>query len=308
VYAALRIRVFDKLREYVDVKYCLAVLIVLTLLISLGHAQDTVHVKAGWNIIGSVKSGAVPDVLSTIPDSIITGSFFGYAPGVGYQSKDTLDKGLGYWVKVKVDGIIIFDTAPAVDSCKSKALIYGGKMYNTVKLGDQCWMAENLDVGTMVPGITGQTDNATVEKYCYNDSLAYCTLYGGLYQWNEAMQYSATTGAQGICPTGWHIPTLAEYQAFSSVVGADGNALKAVSQGEPPEGDGTNTSGFSALLEGYRHYNGYFSSLGFVAYFWSSTESDAPGPDVVFLGYYGGHIALAGFDVNYGFGVRCVAD
>jgi hypothetical protein len=222
-------------------KHVLSVLTLLTVLIASVFAQDTVQVKAGWNIIGSVKDGAIPDVLSTDPDSLITSSFFGYAPGVGYESTDTLDKGFGYWVKVKSDGIIIFNTTPPVDSCKSKAFIHQGKFYNTVKIGDQCWMAENLDVGTIITGITNQTDNGTTEKYCFNNDPLNCALYGGLYQWNEAMQYVTTPGTQGICPTGWHIPTNAEYQTFSTAVGGDGNALKAVGQGTGG-GAGTNTS------------------------------------------------------------------
>ena len=62
-------------------------------------------------------------------------------------------------------------------------------------------------MGTMINGISNQTNNDTLEKYCYNDDTANCSIYGGLYQWNEAMQYVTTSGAQGICPTGWHIPT-----------------------------------------------------------------------------------------------------
>ncbi len=288
---------------------CAALFLLLFALVAAVSAQDTVQVKAGWNIIGSVKDGAVPIVLITIPDSIITGSFFGYAPGVGYQSTDTLGKGLGYWVKVSADGIVIFNTTPAIDSCKSKAFIYQGKLYNTVKIGDQCWMAENLDVGTMVTGITNQTDNAAMERYCYNDDPVNCTLYGGLYMWGEAMQYTATPGTQGICPLGWHIPTHAEFQTLSSAVGGDGNVLKAVGQGIGG-GAGTNTSGFSALLAGYRNFvDGSFTYLGDYANFWSSTEYDA-------LFAYGLGLSTAdsyipGGYYTYeagGFSVRCLED
>jgi hypothetical protein len=83
----------------------------------------------------------------------------------------------------------------------------------------------------MVTGVTAQTANDTIEKYCYNDDPLNCALYGGLYQWNEAMQWSTTPGTQGICPPGWHIPTYAEFQTLSSSVGGDGNALKAIGQG-----------------------------------------------------------------------------
>ncbi len=88
------------MRKEGSLKNILLMSMLLTVLISSGNAQDTVQVKAGWNIIGSVKAGAVPDVLSSSPDSIMTTSFYGYTPGAGYQSTDKLDKGLGYWMKV----------------------------------------------------------------------------------------------------------------------------------------------------------------------------------------------------------------
>src|ERR1035437_4695141 len=100
---------------------------------------------------------------------------------------------------------------------------YAGKIYNTVAIGDQCWLKENLDVGTRINGSLEQTNNSTIEKYCYNDDPANCTTNGGLYQWAEAVQYmngatntsspspAFTGNIQGICPTGWHLPTNAEY-------------------------------------------------------------------------------------------------
>lgn len=151
---------------------------------------------------------------------------------------------------------------------------YEGKIYNTVLIGTQCWLRENLDIGTRIDGIQEQTDNSTIEKYCYGDNPANCTTYGGLYQWSEAMQYVTNEGAKGICPTGWHIPTYDELQTLVAAVTNDGNALKREDQGSGA-GQGTNTSGFSALLAGYRYDDGNFSSLGYFAGFWSSTEGDA---------------------------------
>jgi uncharacterized protein (TIGR02145 family) len=86
-------------------------------------------------------------------------------------------------------------------------VVYEGKTYNTVAIGNQCWLKENLDVGTQINGSLEQTNNSLIEKYCYGDLAANCTTYGGLYQWNEAMQYVTTPGTQGICPIGWHLPT-----------------------------------------------------------------------------------------------------
>ncbi|MCK6649671.1 MAG: hypothetical protein L6Q66_08445, partial [Bacteroidia bacterium] len=102
------------------------------------------------------------------------------------------------------------------------AIVYGGKIYNTVTIGTQTWLKENLDIGTMILGAQNATNNDVIEKYCYNNLIENCEIYGGLYQWNEAMQYITTQGAQGICPTGWHMPTRAEFQKLFESAGNDG--------------------------------------------------------------------------------------
>lgn len=61
-------------------------------------------------------------------------------------------------------------------------------------------MKENLNVGTMIQSSSDQSNNSIIEKYCYNNDTANCSMYGGFYQWDEAMQYVATAGARGICP------------------------------------------------------------------------------------------------------------
>jgi uncharacterized protein (TIGR02145 family) len=182
---------------------------------------------------------------------------------------------------------------------------YEGKTYGTVLIGTQCWMKENLDVGTMINGWSNQTNNGIIEKYCYNDDSSNCTTYGGLYQWNEAMQYVTTEGAQGICPTGWHIPTLGEFQTLAVAVGNDGNALKAIGQGSG-SGAGTNTSGFSALLAGYRNYNSNFYYLGSYTNFVSSTEVDGNYALTLDLRGIDSGIRLYSDPKEYGFSLRCI--
>ena len=145
-----------------------------------------------------------------------------------------------------LDSMVIF-------ICGESKVNYGGKTYNTVLIGDQCWLKENLDIGTMITGYP--SNNGVIEKYCYNNVPSNCETYGGLYLWDEAMQYVTTEGAQGICPTGWHMPKEAEYQALINFVNNDGNALKREDQGIDL-GQGTNTSGFSALLAGAKGYSG----------------------------------------------------
>lgn len=278
----------------------------LAFLVSSTMAQDTVQVSPGWNIIGSLSTGAVPQILTTIPPGIIATSFYGYSPGgAGYSSADTLKRGLGYWVKVTGSGSVIFSTTGG-PACPP-TVFHAGKVYNTIRIGTQCWLRENLDVGTMVPGSQNQTNNSIIEKYCYGDDPSNCATYGGLYQWDEAMQYATNEGAQGICPPGWHIPTLAEFQTLSSAVSGDGNALKRQDQGSGA-GQGTNASGFSALLAGYRGLYGIFATLGDVGYFWSSTQFDAGFAHNLGLYNVDASISLYYDSKILGLSVRCLED
>jgi uncharacterized protein (TIGR02145 family) len=185
---------------------------------------------------------------------------------------------------------------------------YTGKTYNTVEIGDQCWIKENLDVGVMIPGSQDQGNNSVIEKYCYNNDPNNCYIYGGLYQWNEAMKYSTSPGTQGICPLGWHIPTLTEFEILKAAVNSDGNALKAIGQGSGG-GSGTNTSGFSALLAGYRTYIGPFFDLGHFATFWSSAEEyDATYAGILYMYYEDSIVGQGGSHKVTGNSVRCLKD
>lgn len=159
-------------------------------------------------------------------------------------------------------GNLYYEGGPHVDSI--------GAYYNTIQIGTQCWMKENLNVGVMIDGSVNQTNNSIVEKYYHNnDSLTSTTLgWGALYQWDEAMQYVTTPGTKGICPTGWHIPTQEEFETLSTAVGGDGNTLKAIGQ----DGASTNTSGFSALFGGFRSNDGSWREGSNSFYSWISKE------------------------------------
>ncbi|OGU54797.1 MAG: hypothetical protein A2V66_06805 [Ignavibacteria bacterium RBG_13_36_8] len=189
----------------------------------------------------------------------------------------------------------------------TSTITYESKTYHIVQIGNQSWLKENLDVGTIIQGNENPSNNGTIEKYCYNNDPNNCTTYGGLYQWDEAMAYSTTPGAQGICPRGWHVPTLSEFETLQATINNDGNALKAVGQGSG-NGTGSNISEFSALLAGYRGSSDGFYYLGDLTYFWSSTENINYNADNLYLDSWDDYI---GFDTYYkdrGFSVRCVKD
>jgi len=200
----------------------------------------------------------------------------------------------------KINFIIPCPGTPTVD--------YSGKIYNTVQIGSQCWLKENLDVGTMA----APSNNGIIEKYCYDNDPANCTIYGGLYLWNEAMQYVTTEGAKGICPTGWHIPTLAEYQTLVTNLSDDANALKAIGQGTG-DGAGTNTSGFSALLAGAKGYSGGpYQGLGEWSSFYVGKNGSCGTYTCVYsLGIVSNSSTITlgeGAMPSWGLSVRCIKD
>lgn len=141
--------------------------------------------------------------------------------------------------------------------------IRDNKIYPTVLIGSQCWMASNLNHGTIVQSSNAQTDNCISEKYCYNDLAGNCTDYGGLYQWNEMMNYDDTPAGQGFCPPGWHVPTETDWTILFNFY--LGNALA----GKPLQD--MNITGFKALTSGVFYLNSSWSFNGFATLFWSST-------------------------------------
>lgn len=212
------------------------------------------------------------------------------------------------------NGVIFSQNLYETDS----TVIYYGKVYHKVKIGDQLWLKENLDIGNMIQVDKNQTNNDTIEKYCYDNKSENCEIYGGLYQWAEAVQYknnaTSTTSpnppfvghVQGICPEGWHLPSLNEFITLERYVNYHGNELKAIGQGVE-YGVGTNTSGFSALLTSSRFYDGTFTSIGDPTFWSSSTDYNSTAYVMsIMMGYntVGDITALK----NNGFCVRCLKD
>lgn len=211
---------------------------------------------------------------------------------------------------------------------------YEGQVYNTIQIFSQCWMKENLNVGTMIPGSQQMTDDGIIEKYCFDDNVSNCLIYGGLYQWDEMLQYTLQQGTRGICPPGWHIPTDEEWKVLEGAVDSQygigdpewdqdgdrgfdaGMNLKSTSSWVN-NGNGTDLFGFSGLPGGYRRDAlGAFSFYGtyICGYWWSSTESNAPAGWIRLL-WWGTpevprHDGTLGWGegYSYGFSVRCVRD
>lgn len=163
-----------------------------------------------------------------------------------------------------------------------------GRTYKTVTIDNQTWMAENLNF-------------ETANSYCYKDSANYCTKYGSLYTWE-----AATTA----CPSGWHLPTKAEFEILFTAVGGKliaGEMLKSTS-GWHDGGNGTDAFAFSALPAGYRDGAGYYDIEGLYVYFWSSTECDSGYAYHMTLSYSKVKASLKEGNMDDGFSVRCLKD
>jgi uncharacterized protein (TIGR02145 family) len=173
-----------------------------------------------------------------------------------------------------------------------------GKFYHTIQIGTQCWFKENLNIGTLINGSMLQSDNSVIEKHCYNNLEENCDIYGGLYQWNEMMNYSNASntnpsGIQGICPSGWHIPADAEWCQLETFLdptincsrngygGTDaGGKMKETGSSHwlIPNIGATNSSGFTALPGGLHNPPSFINSQTH-GIFWSTTLD---GPDMAF--------------------------
>jgi uncharacterized protein (TIGR02145 family) len=184
--------------------------------------------------------------------------------------------------------------------------------YGTIKIGDKCWMSENLNIGIETLGNVEMTDNDIVEKYCYNNMTSYCDTYGGLYQWNEMMAYSKTENAQGICPDGWHVPSDGEVQELEMALGMDASiaALTNIWRGSD---EGTQMamgggSGYEALFSGRRVTGGLYSAIDNYEYLYTSTEAGSNAWRRCLrvadnrVGRYNT------FPKTYGMSIRCVQD
>ncbi|MBO7412626.1 MAG: fibrobacter succinogenes major paralogous domain-containing protein [Fibrobacter sp.] len=170
------------------------------------------------------------------------------------------------------------------------------QIYRTVQIGDQVWMAQNLNY-------------AGGGSLCFNDSLENCTKYGRLYMWGDAMS---------ACPEGWHVPDTTEWNELITAVGGEaiaGIMLKSTEgwfyKANGVNGNGLDPFGFSALPAGIRSFYGYKYSgnyyEGGIVSFWSSTRSSNYAY-YMGLGYANDNGVLSNADFHNAFSVRCLRD
>ncbi len=206
-----------------------------------------------------------------------------------------------------------------------------GKVYRTVKIGDQVWMAENLNFD---PGQGGSGEDKYDWSWCYDNELKNCDVAGRYYTWAAAIDsvklandadnpqdcgYGKECGVastrsatlvQGVCPTGWHLPSRAEWNSLFTAVGDESTAGKVLKSqtGWYNRGNGTDAFGFSALPAGGRNGDEDYYNEGDYAYFWSSTELNSSYAYRMYLDYGSVSATLSFKNKDDGFSVRCVKD
>jgi uncharacterized protein (TIGR02145 family) len=281
------------------------------------NQNKEVNLEVGWNLIPILASCEVyVDSIFAGLDVVIVKQVAGYRlfwPDMSINTLQTLSPGKAYFVLMNSPGAITFpDCMPQQWECGETFVdMRDGKSYATVQIGNQCWMAENLNIGTIVNSSSNQTNNNEIEKYCFDNSEPYCDIYGGLYQWDEMMQYLTIQGVQGICPGGWHLPTDAEWTALTTYLGGEsvaGGKMKetGTSHWNSPNYGATNSSGFTALPGGYRFTNGAIFDKGYNGHWWSSSQSDASNAWYRYLSTSYAQVYRFSNNILQGFAVRCL--
>jgi uncharacterized protein (TIGR02145 family) len=194
-----------------------------------------------------------------------------------------------------------------------------GNSYKVVKIGNQVWMAENLKTskyndGTAIPNVTENTqweNNTTGAWSYYNNDAANNAKYGKLYNWYAVSP--TTNGNKNVCPSGWHVPTDAEWTVLTEYLGGEsiaGGKMKEVgiTSWDSPNIGATNKSLFTGLPGGSRDGVGAYDFIGYYGFWWSSSEVDAS------VAWFSSLSSNVGFAPSYGsykeggFSVRCLRD
>jgi len=250
-----------------------------TKLISQSNLQSTARIE----YVSSVKNPAsnqLKNITATIDMPYTDGDQLLYTGSSGIYSTIVTDVPIS-------SKTITFNFVACTDN--------DGNNYTTVQIGTgksvaQIWMAENLNY-------------STGNSWCYDNNSSNCNTYGRLYDWQTAL---------GACPSGWHLPSDAEWTALTDFLGGEsiaGGKMKeaGTAHWSSPNTGATNSSGFTALPGGYRpNTGGSFNGLTLYAYFWSSTENSSTHAWSRYLYYDTEDVGRNYVTKPYGFSARCL--
>jgi len=256
------------------------------------------ELSSSFNIIGINQDMVIKPVLFARTDTI------GVSGVLNLQNNLLVDG------NINIAGTIFKDSAKITD--------VEGNIYNTVKIGTQVWMAEDLKTTKLNDGtgITLVSSSATwstllTPAYCWynNEENAYSSTYGALYNW-----YTVSSGK--LCPSGWHIPDNADWTVLTDYLGGGtiaGGKLKEIGTAHwaTPNTGATDEVYFTALPGGARGGTGDFSNVGFYGYWWTA-DPHSVDPDFAW-GFVLSYDSEAVIRADYyfkrdGFSVRCVKD
>jgi uncharacterized protein (TIGR02145 family) len=242
----------------------------------------------------------------------------GYGTGLFKSTLSGLTPNTTYYVKAyATNGYGTAYGTPVSFTTKSleqlnKVIDIDGNNYDTIHIGTQVWLKENLRAtkfndGTEIQNITDNTEwiNLSDAAYCwYDNDISNKNIYGALYNW-------CTVENGKLCPTGWHVPTISDWNTLQSYLGGEeiaGGKLKeaGTAHWESPNSGATNESGFTALPGGQRSRNtGIFISLGVWGFWWSSSTAGGSPQYVIMTNEE--EKLFPGFDYKTnGFSVRCI--
>lgn len=192
-----------------------------------------------------------------------------------------------------------------------------GNVYTSVQIGAQVWLSENLQATKYSNGdLIGTTTPATLNissmsspkyQWAYDGDENNLAVYGRLYTWY------AVTDNRNICPTGWHVPSDAEWSALDSFLGGNGTSggkLKetGLSHWITPNSEATNSSSFTAVPGGWRYHGGASEYIGYFNYLWSSTGGDVDNAWWRQMNYGNGSFSRNTMNMKFGLSVRCIKD
>jgi uncharacterized protein (TIGR02145 family) len=188
-----------------------------------------------------------------------------------------------------------------------------GNTYETVKIGGQVWMKENLRVSHYQNGdpIPTNLSNSQWEKTTsgafaiYKNDEANQIKYGNLYNWY------AVVDKRNLCPVGWHVPLDEEWSILENFLGGvafAGGKMKSKKVWQSPNREAVNGSGFSGLPGGNRASNGTYGGIGYLGFWWVFSEISSANASYRFLNYDDGYCDRNGSNVQVGFSVRCLRD
>lgn len=314
--------------------------------IAVEPENTPILIPQGWSFLGYLRTiSAYIDtlLLPIVADVIIVKNTPGqiYWPQWGLNAIGEMIPGEGYQIKLVAQDTLIYppNYIPSIFTCGDTISDFDGNLYNTVFIGSQCWMKENLktthyaDGTAMVDGtFAGNFDGDYTSKYYfdYDNNPTNTAIYGKLYTYAAVTNGIAScntlpSGVQGICPNRWHVPSDEEWKILEGNVDSqygypnaewDGTGYRGFDACEnlksttnwDNNGNGTDLFGFSAFPGGYRNSYGYFIWLGPNGFWWSACEYSTT--TAWYRGLYFDYDSVGRNATikSYGFSVRCLRD